>query len=69
MDFQTFFLGKKPRLTVLEHVGLAVSALHSALRQPDGPLFNCLALGGLFLLFFLLLHADNHILGVQVGVG
>lgn len=56
-------------LTVLEDVRLVVSTLHGALGQPDGPLLRCLALTGLLLLFLLLIHADNHILGVQVGVG
>lgn len=56
-------------LTVLEDVRLTVSALHGALGQPDGSLLRCLGLIGLFLLFFLLLHADNHVLGVKVSEG
>lgn len=59
---------KKSPLTVLEDVRLAVSTLHGALGQPDGPLLRRLAFTGLLLLVFLLLHADNHILGVQIGV-
>lgn len=60
---------KKTSLTVFEDVRLAVRTLHGALGQPDGPLFGCLAFTGLLLLVFLLLHADNHILGVQVSIG
>lgn len=56
------------KLTVLEHVRLAVSALYSTLGQPDRSLFRCL-FTGLLLLLILLIHADDNILGVQVGIG
>lgn len=69
LAFNDWVLYKKPSLTVLEDIRLTVSTLHSAVGQPDRPLLSRLALSGLLLLFFLLLHADNHILGVEISVG
>lgn len=60
---------KKNSLTALESIRLVVSPLHSALRQPNGPLLWGLALIDLPLLVILLLHADNYILDVQISVG
>lgn len=69
VGFNNRVLLKKRPLTVLNDVRLTVSTLHCALRQPDRPLLGCFALGSLLLLLVLLLHAYNHILSVQVGVG
>ena len=55
-------------LTVLGGVRLAVGSLHGALGQPHGPLLDGLALAGLPALVLLLLHADDHVLGVHVAV-
>lgn len=64
-----WLFGQKLSLTVLEEVRLAVSTLDSALSQPHRPLFDGFALSGLLQLFFLFLHADDHVLGVQVSIG
>lgn len=66
---QLFHEWVKPTLTCLEDIGLIISPVHGALGHPDGPLLRCTVLGGLFLLFILLLHVDNNILGVQVCIG